>query len=470
MRYLFLLLFTSLFLNAQTYEEYLRSQNEAFSSYKDAYDKEFSGFLNKEWKAYKASQGVESYEEEKPKTLPKVEKRAKVVIKKRILVQKKVEEPKKQKVFKKIIIQETTTSLKTMYMDYFGVSLALHYDRVDLLNGHSPLDEKSITQAWTSLAQSNYTQSIDELNHISKKLKLNDWAKYLLVKELASRVYKYDKQRNVFTWFVLLKMGYDTRIAYQNNKIILLLPVKGDLYSTVYYQLDNKKYYALDYYAKGKLGSIKTYAHSYKGELKAIDFSLKTLPRFSPEVIDKNFRFRPFKKVEIIALQYDKHLLNFFQTYPQVSYKNYFSTVDADVLKVSVQKSFNPLLMNKSESEALDVLLSFVQTSFKYKVDFEQFGKEKVMFSSETLFYPYSDCEDRAILFSYLVKTLLGMDVVGLQYKNHMATAVKIKEKVKGEYVKVKNSKYIIADPTYINANVGLSMPAYKGKKPYIIY
>ena len=46
------------------------------------------------------------------------------------------------------------------------------------------------------------------------------------------------------------------------------------------------------------------------------------------------------------------------------------------------------------------------------------------MFANETLYFDKSDCEDRAVLFSYLVKELFGVGVVGVKYKDHMATAL----------------------------------------------
>lgn len=46
-------------------------------------------------------------------------------------------------------------------------------------------------------------------------------------------------------------------------------------------------------------------------------------------------------------------------------------------------------------------------------------------------YYPYSDCEDRSILFARLVKDLLGLDVVLLYYPAHIATAVCFKGEVK---------------------------------------
>ena len=121
------------------------------------------------------------------------------------------------------------------------------------------------------------------------------------------------------------------------------------------------------------------------------------------------------------------------------------------------------------EQTAVNFLLRFVQTSLRYKTDEGQFGKENYLFPEETLHYPYSDCEDRSILFAWLVHTLLGMDVVGLDYPGHVATAVRFKGKVSGDAVMHNGKRYVVADPTYINASAGMAMPAFKKNKPGVI-
>ena len=56
----------------------------------------------------------------------------------------------------------------------------------------------------------------------------------------------------------------------------------------------------------------------------------------------------------------------------------------------------------------------------------------------------------------------MGLDAVLLEYPNHMATAVCFDEVVDGDYVTVNRKKYIICDPTYIGASIGLAMPQFK--------
>jgi hypothetical protein len=121
------------------------------------------------------------------------------------------------------------------------------------------------------------------------------------------------------------------------------------------------------------------------------------------------------------------------------------------------------------EQQAVNFLLRFVQTSLKYETDEQQFGRENYLFPEETLFYPYSDCEDRAVLFAWLVESLLGLDVVGLDYPGHVAAAVKFNGHVAGDDVSHRGARYVVADPTYINAVSGMTMPDFRHFTPKVI-
>ena len=115
------------------------------------------------------------------------------------------------------------------------------------------------------------------------------------------------------------------------------------------------------------------------------------------------------------------------------------------------------------------MLINFVQTAFEYATDDEQFGYERPLFGDEIFYYPYSDCEDRSILFSILMRDLLGLDVVLLHFPGHLATAVKFNEDISGFYLMIDNEKYLICDPTYINAPVGDCMPDYQNSSVTIV-
>ena len=116
------------------------------------------------------------------------------------------------------------------------------------------------------------------------------------------------------------------------------------------------------------------------------------------------------------------------------------------------------------------MIINLIQTGFEYKTDHEQFGQERSLFGDESLFYAYCDCEDRAILYSILVRDLLGLKAALLHYPGHLAAAVCFSDgKVYGDYLEVNGDKYTVCDPTYIGATIGMTMHTMKNSEAEVI-
>ena len=71
-------------------------------------------------------------------------------------------------------------------------------------------------------------------------------------------------------------------------------------------------------------------------------------------------------------------------------------------------------------------------------------------------------------MFARLVKSLLNVEVIGIHYPGHIATAVLLRNPVGTSY-DYNGKSYSVADPTYVNAPVGLVMTQDKNVKPKII-
>jgi hypothetical protein len=192
---------------------------------------------------------------------------------------------------------------------------------------------------------------------------------------------------------------------------------------------------------------------------------LKTLPELHTRQLA--FTFKNIKHT--VAIDYDIQTIAFMNTYPQLDITLYFDTPVYSRTSAVMLSQLHQLVDGLSEEEAVNLLLRFVQTAFSYKTDQQQFGNENYLFIEETISYPYSDCEDRSILFAWLVRQLLGLEVIGLDYPGHIATAVQLKTAVKGDVIIFNNKNYTVADPTYINASLGMSMPAFKKNRPKAI-
>ena len=208
--------------------------------------------------------------------------------------------------------------------------------------------------------------------------------------------------------------------------------------------------------------------YSYKKDhpeaKKYIDLNLPKIPLLSALPMKKELKFNYLGSEYIVETEYDKGLVDYFEYYPTTELDVYFKAALSPKIESSLVKSLRNIIKDKSEPVAANMILRFVQTAFEYETDQQNFGREKPLFKDEIVHYKYSDCEDRAILFSFLVEELLGLKVIGLDYPGHVCTAVKFNSDIKGDTISYKNVNYLICDPTYIGSYIGMCMPVYKNK------
>ena len=173
----------------------------------------------------------------------------------------------------------------------------------------------------------------------------------------------------------------------------------------------------------------------------------------------------------------NKNLIGFYSNYPSSMVNNnfitrwamYANTPMEPTVKDGLYPALREMLAGKSELGAMERLLNWVQTAFVYEYDDKVWGADRAFFAEESLFYPYCDCEDRSILLSRLVRDLLGLKVILVFYPGHLAMAVHFTGEVKGDYIMLDGKKFVICDPTYINAPVGKTMPNMDNSKATVI-
>ncbi|WP_373072901.1 hypothetical protein [Sulfurimonas sp.] len=491
---------SSSLLSAGSFEDFKRSQAESFKKYKDERDVAFNKFLKAQWKAYNAHKGVKVYEEPKPEKIPaakpkeiekvgplvhikvpKVVKKVQpmpmpkvepkpVIQPKPKVVEKTIEQPK-EKIIEKVIVIPTPevekpveVVKKDINFDFFGTSVGFNISQGLKDANFYPTNQTGIANYFDKVASSEYKGLIEDVQELQKELSLNDWGVYLLVNELSKKVYSDNDNSKLLAWFIFNKLGYAVKVGLANKHVVLLHFADKIIYSTPNYSFGKNKFYVVSNYAKGSVGRLYSYEQNYPGSDKPLDLSLDKLPSLAENLKSKELGFKGLGDEFKVSINYNKNLIDFMGTYPQADYETFFNAPLEDATFAQLAEAIKKHVDGKKMSEALNFVLHFVQKSFKYEMDNQQFGREKVMFAQETLYYDKSDCEDRAVLFSKLVKKLFGVNVVGVKYKDHMATALYIP--MDGDYVKAGSKKFVLADPTYINSSIGQSMPKYKPKKP----
>lgn len=505
----------------EDFSKWKQQYQDSFQEYKDKRDKEFTSFLKTQWKEMALLRGIELDTTPKPVKMP-VAKPQPIKAPEPLPESKPVPEPvpvveapkpepvvtpspevrpelrpapvpeivvkvpdapkpepvvlmpvpTPEPVIKPVVPvkPEIVRKGRKMVIAYLGGRYTFYYDPKLKVILPSRISEKAVSDAWSALSLADYDSLIEQIDETSRALQLNDWAHALLVHEISRQLYPAESGQSLFTWFVLAKAGYQSRIAYNDRNVFLLVPSRQPLYAVPYFTFNKVRYYAVRFDGKGQsLGQVYTYDGDYPGANKALNMQISNEILVDGRAAQRDLSFNFEGKRYEIRAAYDRDRISFMDTYPQLDLEWYFKGKVSASASTPLQQQLSNHMKGMDEQTAVNFLLRFVQTSLRYKTDEVQFGKENYLFPEETLYYPYSDCEDRSILFAWLVHTLLGMDVVGLDYPGHVATAVRFKGEVAGDAVMHNGKRYVVADPTYINASVGMAMPDFKKNKPGVI-
>ena len=331
------------------------------------------------------------------------------------------------------------------------------------------LKPETMSAFWTTMSGSKYEPTIQAVNEIRRKLKLDDWGYVRLWRDVVQELQPERKaEQNLLLWYFLIKSGYDVRLGYAGADVHLFVAVKQQVYSTKFTAVGNQTYYAVLEADRGNsIHSFYTYEASYPNKLKPLDIGMVSTGFTRTVAAQRRLTFDYKGETIQLNVSYDRRLVEYMGSFPQSEFPLYFDTDGSSLVRHSLLAELRKYTATMDETEAANFLLTFVQKAFAYKTDEEQFGYEKYFFVEESLYFPYNDCEDRAVLFAWLTHELTGIKAVGLLYPGHMTTAIALKQ-VRADYASVvyQDNRYVIADPTYIGAAVGMPMPFYAKLKP----
>ena len=331
------------------------------------------------------------------------------------------------------------------------------------------VDEMGIADLWEQIADTVVPSRFDItltscLKH-REDMNLCDWAYLQLVQSVAQRRYGDTNEATIFASYIMAQSGYKIRLAYTEAYVYMLFASHHEIYRMSRYLLDGEYYYRV-----GGRGEHTCYISDvgYDKEQKLslcitkeqmIDYELSDTISITSS------------KGWILNFQTNMNLIYFYEDYPTGNlfggeeYSKWLVGVNTPldaVTKSTLYPQLKDSIHNLTHWEAVSNILNWVQTGFTYALDNEVWGSDRIFFADETLYYSKSDCEDRAILFSILVRDILGLDVILIYYDNpaHLAVAVHFPEEEKeGVCFTYNDKRYILCDPTYQGAPIGEQMP-----------
>lgn len=322
--------------------------------------------------------------------------------------------------------------------------------------------EADISAAWNQLSAPAFSSMVADCQRLKGAHKLCDWAYLQMLEQLGKAYCSDDNSATMLMAYVFSQSGYRMRLGEQNGRLDLLFASRHMLFDRNYYNLDGEKYYP--YYGRSGTFAISSAEFPRTQSLSLwVPQSILAEERLSPERTVTSSRYPEFSTVTSV----NRNLIDFYDSYPtsevggnfMTRWAMYANTPMSERTRNTLYPRLRSLISGLDELQAVERILNWVQTGFVYGYDSEIWGADRAFFPEETLYYPYCDCEDRSILFTRIIRDLLGLKCVLIYYPGHLAAAVNFTDAVSGDYITHGGRRFTITDPTYIGARVGATMP-----------
>lgn len=449
----------------RAYEEFKRQAGQEYQDFRKQANDQYAEFLKKAWTEY---QILPAMPRPKHETTPPVvvpdEDRGKPIKDKPVPIDDVVPPPAPNPQPLPIgpIREDVSPKHTVVVCHYCGTEVKIRMNEASRFSLEG-FDNRKIAEVWSMLStEGMMNNTLRDCLLARMEMGLCDWAYLNLLHEFAKSVYGEGNEATLLTSYIYCQSGYKMRLAEMSGKLLLLYASRHDIFDTLCIQIDGTKFFLFNCQEEGRVYLADT---AFPQEQPLSLFVPQEQQFAFSASASRTLKSQHYPDMEV-RVQVNKNLIDFYQSYPSSVADNDFMTRWAmyantpldDHVKAVLYPALQNGIKGLGQLEAANKLIDWVQTAFDYEYDEKVWGHDRAFFAEESLYYPYCDCEDRAILFSRLVRDLLGLDVVLVYYPGHLATAIRFTEDVKGDYVVINSSRFVISDPTYIGASVGMTM------------
>lgn len=447
------------------FEQFKKSSINEFNEFRAQMMAEYLDFVRESWKEMRNEKPVPApkikpvppvvkpKEEEKKevKPQPKPVKIEKVLPTPVVKPQPKPVEP--------IKVKKEGGYEKSHNFAFFGTAVSVRFNPAARVNV-TALNENAIADAMAKMSNATHDKLIVDCLALREKMGLSDWAYMQLLKSLATSVYGgYSNSAVLFMSYIYMQSGYKMRLATDNKRLYMLYATEHVVFNRPSFTLDNSNFYCIDD-MPSRLYVCKA---SFRGETPLSLMVTKPQSFARKAAKTKTITSKKYKDMNA-TVSVNSNLLDFYSSYPKsmlgdnmlTCWAIYANTPMDKAVRDQLYPQLKKSIAGLSPLEATNKLLNFVQTGLVYEYDDKVWGGDRPFFAEESLYYDYADCEDRSILFTKLVRDLVGLDAALLYIPGHLLAAVRFNEPVNGKYITIGGEKFIICEPTCLNgASVG---------------
>ncbi len=474
----------------QQYDAFSKESERQYNSFRDSVNNEYARFVRQAWKEYAAFAAVPLPKEEPvpPVVIPEEDRNkpiedCTVVIKEMVKpvlptpLPRPVEpipeiKPKDDEEPVKTILDQCLEESKPeppipkptpkpwpekkeppLRFRCYGTAMEVSiYDRHRFSIGM--LNDNHIADVWSRLSSSDYNNLLRDCLDLRTAYHLCDWAYKNMLDSLSFAYFgRSCNEATLLKAFIFCQSGYAMRLARDGDRLMMLYASQHTLFNKPAYIIEGTRFYVDGDTPENLHVCQASYPNEQPLSLQILDEQYFA----SDWKLWRTLQIDNRKKLTV-EVPVNRNTISFCQDYPSSMLHDNFMTRWAMYAQTPMEQSVRTSLYsvlqigirNRTQEEAANYLLNFVQTGFTYQYDTVVWGEDRAFFAEETLYYPYSDCEDRSILFSHLIRDLLGLDVALIYEPGHLLTAVHFTEEIEGTSVSIEGKKFILCDPTCI--------------------
>lgn len=329
----------------------------------------------------------------------------------------------------------------------FNASVAIPFDT---------LSGSSVQDFYQQLSQADCQPLIAALSNYKTSHSLNDWLYYQLIRKTANTISPKAQNYHRYTlykWFLLSQSGYDAGVrVISKNRLLFYVQSNDSIYNIPYQLVGGKQYVCLNYHDYGNVNFEQEKEHQQLIRVpyanQAFSYRVSQLPLFTnTSYISKQLHFSYGGKEYDFKIKINPVVKDIFANYPVVDFESCFNIPLSSETYQTLIPDLKAATSKMDERSGIDYLMHFTRYAFAFEKDADNFGKEKRLAPEETLLYEYSDCEDRAALFFYLVKELYNLPMITLLYPEHVTVAIQF-SKSSGKTIAYKGRQYTVCEPT----------------------
>ncbi len=367
------------------------------------------------------------------------------------------------------------------YIDFYGDTV--HTPGINQLQVHlnQPISYSSIESFYGTLRLLPIDQLVNNLLTYKQEKQLDDWLFYQLIRTAAESISPKKENYHRYTlykWFLLNHTGYSAVTRLRNDTLLLYVQSNENVYDIPSMLYNQEQYICLNYhdygsnidFKQGRFQDIQVVKPLTAA--KGFSYKINRMPDFNPDSYEvKPIHFAYGQRDYEFKVKVNKSINKLFNNYPSVEYAMQFTAPLSNATYQSLIPALKQTVAKMNQKKGVDYLMHLTRSSFAFENDAALYGKDKRFSPEQTLFSEYSDCEDRAAFFFYLVKEIYNLPMIVLSYPQHVTVAIQF-DTPQGNPIVYKGNQYWVCEPTpqLKNLKIGQGIPALKKEAFEVVY